>query len=80
MDPIGNVFLYFDLYGHGKLNLKFAHGRGEKCVGSSKICPKKVYISEAEIAEEKIIEPRVLEEKVCLFADTFAYVSNCYRK
>ena len=23
LDPIGNVSLYFDLYGHGKLDLKF---------------------------------------------------------
>ena len=53
LDPIGNVFLYFDLYGHGKLDLNFVHGRAEKCVGSNQICPKKVYISEAEIAEEK---------------------------
>ena len=40
------------LYGHGKLDLKFVHGRAEKCVGSNKIYPNKVYISEAEIAEE----------------------------
>ena len=33
-------FLYFDLYGHGKLDLKFVHGRAEKSVGSNKICPK----------------------------------------
>ena len=42
----------FYLYGHGKLDLKFAHGRAEKQAGSNKICPKKVYISEAEIVEE----------------------------
>ena len=51
-DLIGNVFLYFDLYGHRKLDLEFVHGRAEKCVGSNKICPKKVHISETEIAEE----------------------------
>ena len=28
----------------------------------------------------KIVEPRVLEKMVCLVADTFALVSNCYRK
>ena len=38
-----------------------------------------VHISWAEIAEEKNL-PRVLEKKVCLFADTFTYGSNCYRK
>ena len=38
-----------------------------------------VHISMAEIAEENNL-PRVLEKRVCLFADTFTYVSNCYRK
>ena len=52
LDHIGNIFLYFDLYGNGKSDLKFVHGRVEKCVGSNKICPKNVYISEAEIAEK----------------------------
>ena len=31
-DHIGNVVLYFDLYGHGKLDLRFVHGRAEKCI------------------------------------------------
>ena len=35
--------------------------------------------NKAEIAEENNL-PRVFEEKVCLFPDTFTYVSNCYRK
>ena len=43
LDHIGNVFLYFDLYGHVKLDLKFVHGDAEKCV---------VHISEAGITEE----------------------------
>ena len=30
LDQTGNVFLYFDLYGHGKLDLKFVHGRAER--------------------------------------------------
>ena len=30
----------------------FAHGRAEKCVGSNKICPKKVYLLEDEIPEK----------------------------
>ena len=38
-----------------------------------------VHISLPEITEE-IIEPRVLEKRVCLFADTFTSVGNCYRK
>ena len=29
-------FLYFDVYGHGKLDLKFVHCKAEKCVGSNK--------------------------------------------
>ena len=49
---IGNVFLYYDLHGNGKLDLKLFHGRAEKSVGSNKICPNKLYIPEAEIAEE----------------------------
>ena len=52
LDHIGNVFLYFDLYGHGKLDLKFVHDGAEKCVRSNKTCPNKLHISEAEIAEE----------------------------
>ena len=30
LDHIGNNFSYFDLYGHGKLDLKFVHGRAKK--------------------------------------------------
>ena len=30
LDHIGIVFLYFHLYGHGKLDLKFVRGRAEK--------------------------------------------------
>ena len=40
------------MYGHGELDLKFLHGRAEKCVGSNKVCPSKLHISEAEIAQE----------------------------
>ena len=46
------ILLYFDLYGHGKLDLKYVHGRAEKCVGSNKICPNMLHISEAETAKE----------------------------
>ena len=53
LDHIGNVFLCFlNLCGHGKLDLKFVHGRAEKQVEGNKICPKKVYISAAEFAKE----------------------------
>ena len=59
---------------HGKLDLSyfFFHGRAENCVDL-------LHISVAEIAEENNL-PRVLEKYVCLFADTFTYASNCYRK
>ena len=59
---------------HGKLELSyfFFHGGAENCVGL-------LHISVAEIAEENNL-PRVLEKYVCLFADTFTYASNCYRK
>ena len=30
LDHNGTVFLYFDLSGDGKLDLKFVHGRAEK--------------------------------------------------
>ena len=40
------------MYDHEKLGLKFVHGRAEIDVGRNKICPKKVYTSEAEIADE----------------------------
>ena len=58
-------------YGHGKLDLRFVHDRAEKCI-------EIVHISKAEIGKENL--PRDLEKKVCLFADTFTYVSNCYNK
>ena len=37
-----------------------------------------VHISRAEVAEENNL-PRVLEKRVCLFADTFTYGSNCWK-
>ena len=52
LDHIKNIFSYFDMYGHGKLELKFVHGRADQCVGSNKICPNMLHISEAEITEE----------------------------
>ena len=51
---------------HGKLDL-------------SRKCVDLLHISVAEIAEENNLQ-RVLEKYVCLFADTFTYASNCYRK
>ena len=42
---IGNVFLYLDLYRHGKVGPEACLWQGGKIVGSNKICPKKVHIS-----------------------------------
>ena len=58
---------------HGKLDLSYFFGGAENCVDL-------LHISVAEIAEENNNLPRVLEKYVCLFADTFTYASNCYRK
>ena len=59
---------------HGKLDLSyfFFHGGAENCVDL-------LHISVAEMAAKNNL-PRVLEKYVCLFADTFTYASNCYRK
>ena len=42
----------FYLPGHGKLDLEFVHGGVEKCVGSSRICPKKGVHITGKIVEE----------------------------
>ena len=76
LDHIENVFLCFVMYSHGKLDLKFVHGRTETGWKRQDFL-KQVYASEAEIAEKKV-KPRVLEKKVCLVADTFTLISNCY--
>ena len=61
---------------HGKLDLSyfflFFSLRGRK------LCGFAAHIS-GRIAEENNL-PRVLVKYVCLFADTFTYASNCYRK
>ena len=43
------------------------------------MCVDLLHRSVAEIAEENNLL-RVFENWVCLFADTFTYASNCYRK
>ena len=50
LDHIDNILSI--LHGHGPLDLKFVYDGGEKWVASNKVCPKKVYISDAETAEE----------------------------
>ena len=73
LDLIRKWLCYFVMNGHGKLDLRFVHGRAEKMFfkWSTYLRPK---------SPRKMIEPRVLEKRVCLFADTFSCVSNCYRK
>ena len=51
LDHIGNVFLYFDLYGHGKLDLKFIMAGSNSKSEATKFVQKRcTYL--AEIAEE----------------------------
>ena len=51
------MFSYvFLMYGHGKLDLKFVHGRAEIEVESKKIYPKKVYTSGPKLLR-KTVEP-----------------------
>ena len=56
LDIIRKIFLYFDLYGHGKLDLKIVHVRAEKCVGSNKDLSKKCTYQRPK-SPRKVIEP-----------------------
>ena len=70
LDHIGNVFLYFYLYRHGKLDILSLYMAGSKSSWKQQDLSKKgVYIQPK--SQRKIIELRVLEKRVCLFADTF---------
>ena len=77
LDHTGNAFLYFDLCGHGKLDLKFVHGRAEKKVGSNKICQIKVYISKAEIGEESNREGWFISRHIYLGKQLLPQINNC---
>ena len=58
---------------HGKLDLSYFYfWRGRK------LCGFAVHISGRNRRGNNL--PRVLEKYVCLFADTFTYASNCFRK
>ena len=70
LDHIGNVFLYFDLCGHGKLDLKFVHSKVESRLEATRFVQKMCTYQRLK-SPRKIIEPRVLEKNVCLFADAF---------
>ena len=54
LDPHRKQLCYFVPYGHGKLDLRFVHGRTEKCI-------EMLHISKAEIAEKNNL-PRVSEK------------------
>ena len=56
LDSIGNVFLYFDLYGHGKLDLEFVNGMVEKCVGATGFVKKRCTYQRPK-SPRKIMEP-----------------------
>ena len=70
---------FFLMYGHGKLDLKVVHGRAEKSLEATRFVQKRCTHLRPKLSR-KIVGPRVLEKKVCLVADTFTLVSNCYRK
>ena len=53
---------------HGKLDLSYF----------LKLCGFAAHISGRNRRGNNL--PRVLEKYVCLFADTFTYASNCFRK
>ena len=57
---------------HGKLDLCYFFG------GAEKLCGFVVHISGRNRRGNNL--PRVLEKYACLFADTFTYASNCFRK
>ena len=79
LDHIENAFLYLLSIWLWKVRPYVCSWQGRNVLEATKICQKKAYISEAK-SPRKIIEQRVLEKKICLFADIFTYVSNCYRK
>ena len=79
IDHIKNVFLCFlKLNGHGKLDLKFVHGRVENWVGSNKICPKRCIDLRLKLLR-KIVEPGVLE-KIGLFSCGHIYFGRPERE
>ena len=69
-DHIENVFLYFDLHSHGKLDLKFVRGRAESVLEATRFSQRRCTYRRPK-SPSKEIEPRLLEKEVRLFADTF---------
>ena len=76
----------FNLYGHGKLDLRSGHGRAQKLVGGNKICPKKVYTPKAEIAEENNRTTSFREKgsfscrHICLGKQLLSQINICCRE
>ena len=52
------ALLFCSEYGYGKSDLRFVHGRAEKCI---EMCIEMLHISKAEIAEKNNL-PRVLKK------------------
>ena len=79
-------YVFFYLYGHGKLDLKFVDGRAENVDWRQEDLSKKAYTSEAE-TPRKIIELRVLEKKgsfsyrhICLDKQLLPQINICCRE
>ena len=70
LDHIGNVFLYFDLYGHRKLDLKFVHGKQKSVLEATRFV-QTCSAYQRPKSPRKVIEPLVLEKRFYLFVDTF---------
>ena len=77
---------FFNLYGHGKLEFKFVHGRAGKQVGGHKICPKRCTHQMPKL-QKKMIEPRVFREKssfscrhICLGKQLLPQINICCRE
>ena len=80
LDHIENAFIcFFILYCHGKLDLSlFMAGPKSRLEATRFVRIRCTHLWPK--LPRKVIEPRVLETMVCLIADAFALVSNCYHK
>ena len=56
LDPIENIFLYFDLYGYGKLDLEFVHAGPKSVLEATRFVEKRCKYQRPK-SPTKIIEP-----------------------
>ena len=74
------------MYGHGKLDLKFVHGRAENRDWKQQDSSKKAYTSEAKIAEKNTIttsfgEKGLLSCRHIYFGKKLLpQINNCHRE